>query len=112
MSQASDTPASSPSRAEGADLGWHLVVISGPSGAGKTTICRAVAERLALPISTSATTRPKRRGETDGVFYRSARNIEGLSVMPVAELSAYAVVRPRRVVFSREAFEKLLEQRR
>ncbi|MEA3367357.1 MAG: guanylate kinase [Planctomycetota bacterium] len=69
MSQASDTPAPSPSRADGADLGRHLVVISGPSGAGKTTICRAVAERLALPISTSATTRPKRRGETDGQDY-------------------------------------------
>ena len=50
--------------------------------------------------------------ETDGVFYRSARNIRGLSVMPLDELSAYAVVRPRWVVFSSEAFEKLLERRR
>lgn len=69
MSQAGDIPAPSPSRAGNDERGRHLVVISGPSGAGKTTICRAVADRLHLPISTSATTRPKRAGETDGRDY-------------------------------------------
>ena len=49
--------------------GRNLVVLSGPSGAGKTTVCHAVAERLGVPISTSATTRPQRPGEVDGRDY-------------------------------------------
>lgn len=50
--------------------------------------------------------------ELDAVFHKSARNIEGMSVLPLAELNAYAVVRPTKVIFSRKAFEKLLEERR
>ncbi|MCX5682780.1 MAG: guanylate kinase [Planctomycetota bacterium] len=49
---------------------WNnLIVLSGPSGAGKTTVSRALTERLDLLLSTSATTRPPRKGETDGVDY-------------------------------------------
>jgi large subunit ribosomal protein L4 len=50
-------------------------------------------------------------GELDSAFHKSARNIRGMSVLPLAELNAYAVVRPTKVVFSRKAFEKLLEER-
>jgi guanylate kinase len=44
-----------------------LIVVSAPSGAGKTTLCREV--RLCLPdlaYSVSYTTRPPRPGEVDG----------------------------------------------
>jgi guanylate kinase len=51
------------------DTGRNLLVISGPSGAGKTTVARALPERLNLVVSTSATTRPPRTGETDGYDY-------------------------------------------
>lgn len=48
----------------------RLIVLSAPSGAGKTTIARAVMERNpSLRFSVSATTRPKRPAETDGVDY-------------------------------------------
>ena len=47
-----------------------LIIISGPSGAGKGTICKALLERHDdLFISVSATTRNPRDGEIHGVNY-------------------------------------------
>jgi guanylate kinase len=46
-----------------------LIVISGPSGTGKGTICKALSEDHDLWISVSATTREPRAGEVDGVNY-------------------------------------------
>jgi guanylate kinase len=46
-----------------------LLVISGPSGVGKTTIVGAVRERLDAVFSVSATTREKTEKETNGVDY-------------------------------------------
>ncbi len=49
----------------------RLVIISGPSGAGKTTVVRRVFQRSRVPLATAvtATTRPPRAGERDGVDY-------------------------------------------
>lgn len=47
-----------------------LLVVSGPSGAGKGTICSAVREKYPdLEYSISMTTRAPRNGETEGVSY-------------------------------------------
>jgi guanylate kinase len=47
-----------------------LIVISAPSGAGKTTLCNALVSRFpALKESISYTTRQPRQGEQDGVDY-------------------------------------------
>lgn len=47
-----------------------LFIVSAPSGAGKTSLVRALLERLdGIQVSVSHTTRPKRPGETDGVNY-------------------------------------------
>lgn len=47
-----------------------LIIISGPSGAGKTTLIRSLMDRIpTLAFSISATTRPMRKGEIEGVDY-------------------------------------------
>jgi guanylate kinase len=47
-----------------------LIVVSGPSGAGKGTLCQALLRRRPdLGFSVSVTTRPPRAGEVDGVHY-------------------------------------------
>jgi guanylate kinase len=48
-----------------------LIILSGPSGSGKTVVLRRVLQRGDLPlrVSVSATTRPKRAGEQNGVDY-------------------------------------------
>jgi guanylate kinase len=47
-----------------------MLVLSSPSGAGKSTISRALLEKHPdLAMSVSATTRPMRPGETDGKDY-------------------------------------------
>ncbi len=49
----------------------RVVVVSGPSGAGKTSVMRRVYRHSPVPLvqSVSATTRPRRPEETDGVDY-------------------------------------------
>ncbi len=47
-----------------------LVVLSGPSGAGKSSIIRELLKAPGRKLSVSATTRPPRVGEVDGVHYR------------------------------------------
>ena len=46
-----------------------LLIISGPSGCGKGSICRELLKRNDFWFSVSATTRPPREGEIDGVHY-------------------------------------------
>lgn len=46
-----------------------LVVVSGPSGVGKGTVCKSLLEDENFKFSVSATTRGIRPGEVDGVHY-------------------------------------------
>lgn len=52
-------------------MGHRLIIVSAPSGAGKTTIVRHLLarEELELEFSISATSRPPRSGEMDGRDY-------------------------------------------
>jgi guanylate kinase len=54
-----------------------LIVLSSPSGAGKTTISRMLLDADdEIAMSISATTRPMRRGEHDGKDYRFVEDAE------------------------------------
>lgn len=59
--------------ADGAVLGRRglLLILSSPSGAGKTTLTRNLIEQdHSIRLSVSVTTRPRRPSEIDGVHYR------------------------------------------
>lgn len=48
----------------------HLYIVSAPSGAGKTSLVKALLERDSqVVVSVSHTTRPRREGEIEGVDY-------------------------------------------
>jgi guanylate kinase len=63
----------------------ELVVISGPSGAGKTSVCRALKEFPRVSFSVSATTRPQRPGEEDGRDYHFLSSKDFVSRMAAGE---------------------------
>ena len=41
----------------------------------------------------------------DSVLWKSARNIAGMTVAPVAELNAWSILRPRAIVMTKAAIE-------
>ena len=46
-----------------------LIIISGPSGVGKSTVCAELVEKIGAFLSISTTTREKGDGEIDGQHY-------------------------------------------
>ena len=69
-----------------------LIVISGPSGAGKGTICRALMNESEFWISVSATTRNPRQGEIDGVNYQFLTKEEFKKRIDLDDFLEYAEV--------------------
>jgi guanylate kinase len=69
------------------------LVLSAPSGAGKTTIARRLRDRrLDVVFSVSATTRPPREGERDGVDYHFVGEDEFRRMIGAGELIEWAQV--------------------
>lgn len=69
----------------------RLVIISGPSGAGKTSICDALLERVPNAVwSVSVTTRAKRGHEVDGQHYHFISHNEYDRMVAAGELLEHA----------------------
>jgi guanylate kinase len=70
-----------------------LIVLSSPSGAGKSTISRMLLDAdKEVTMSVSATTRPKRPGETDGVDYHFVDEAEFDRMIEAGEFVEWAHV--------------------
>ncbi|ROR34137.1 guanylate kinase [Inmirania thermothiophila] len=86
-----------------------LFVVSAPSGAGKTSLVRALVERTeGLVLSVSHTTRPPRPGEVDGVHYHFVDEAAFLRMVEAGAFLEHAEVFGNRYGTARETVEREL----
>ena len=89
------------------------LVVAAPSGAGKSTITRALlATEPALSLSISATTRPPRPGEQDGVHYHFQTQTSFQALIDGGAMLEWAEVFGRRYGTLRAPVEAALAQGR
>jgi guanylate kinase len=90
-----------------------MLVMSSPSGAGKTSISRRVLElEPELTLSISVTTRPRRPGEAEGVHYRFIDHTRFADMAANGQLLEHAEVYGHRYGTPRQAVETALAQGR
>ncbi|NLH50224.1 MAG: guanylate kinase [Myxococcales bacterium] len=85
----------------------NLLVVTAPSGAGKTTLCRSVIERLEPTIrySISHTTRPPRGNERNGVDYHFVADAEFDRLIGENQMAEWATIHGHRYGTSRAEIE-------
>lgn len=69
-----------------------LIVLCGPSGVGKSTISRMLAERLNVSYTVSATTRPKTSKDDEGKTYEYVSQQEFFRRLDAGQFLEYAQV--------------------
>lgn len=88
-----------------------LILISGPSGAGKTSICSQLLEKLPRARwSVSATTRPPRKGDVPGETYEFVSRDEFDRRIEAGEFLEWAEYVGQRYGTPRAAVEESLEK--
>lgn len=87
-----------------------MLILSSPSGAGKSTISRILREdpEMNLALSVSVTTRQKRLSEVDGVHYHFISVKEFEQLRQNNELAEWAEVHGNYYATLRESVEKVL----
>lgn len=86
------------------------LVLSGPSGGGKTSVCGELLRRRDdVEFSISATTRPPRPAETDGRHYRFVSREDFNRMTETAELIEWAEVHGELYGTPRDQLERCLE---
>lgn len=84
-----------------------IYVVSAPSGAGKTTLCKALRQAVPdLQGSVSYTTRPKREGERDGTDYHFVTSEKFREMIEQGAFIEWARVHGNYYGTSLEALEK------
>ena len=89
-----------------------MLVLSSPSGAGKTTLSRRLLEERGIELSISVTTRPKRRGEVDGRHYHFIDINRFEAMARKGDLLEHAEVFDNRYGTPRKPVEQALKQGR
>ena len=91
-----------------------ILILSSPSGAGKTTLTRMLIEDavLDLTLSVSVTTREQRLSEVDGIHYRFVDRDEFERMKAAGELLEWAQVHGNGYGTPRAPVEKVLAQGR
>ncbi len=85
-----------------------LFVISAPSGAGKTTLCRKILKKIPdIKLSVSYTTRQPRKGETNHVDYTFISKTKFMSMIDKGEFAEWATVHGNLYGTSLKRLEKL-----
>ena len=86
-----------------------MFIVSAPSGAGKTTICKKISETLDnLRSSVSFTTREARRGEVDGEDYIFVTEKRFRNMIAKGEFVEWAEVHGNLYGTSRKRLEKII----
>ena len=88
-----------------------LVILSGPSGGGKSTICNMLINKYPkLAVSVSSTTRERRTSETHGISYFFITGEEFSTLVDNGEMLEWAEVHGKRYGTKKEVVENLIQK--
>jgi guanylate kinase len=101
----------SPKRKQDSKTGPRLIVISAPSGAGKTTLCEMLLKEFSsIALSISTTTRPRRPNEKEGVHYHYVTKDQFQKKIDHGDFAEWAEVHGNRYGSSKTTIEENLKK--